>query len=195
MTSKSTYRKFDPWRTAPVSEVSRETVVSGHYFNVDRVSYNSAPIGHFQRYLLQANNGESVGVIAVTEDGTIPLVEQYRLPVHRWTLEIPAGHSDNGVLSPLEVAKLKLKEEAGFEAEHYQQICRFVNSPSFSTQHTTLFLARGLTPAHADEERLLTSVRFATPQEALDMVESGTIIDAKSIIAVQALAARPDLLQ
>ncbi|RSX55897.1 ADP-ribose pyrophosphatase [Bifidobacterium dolichotidis] len=193
--SKPTYRKFDPWRAAPVIEESRESVVDGHYFNVDLVSYHSPDIGNFQRNLLHAKNGDSVGVLGLTDEGLIPLVEQYRLPVHRWTLEIPAGHSYTGKEGPLQVAKERLLEEAGFEAKSFQQFCRFINSPSFSTQYTTLFLARGLKAVQLDETRVHMSVRFVEPGEALEMVNDGMIIDAKTIIAVQTVMTRPDLLQ
>ena len=66
-----------------------------HYFNVDHVSYESNQIGSFERYFVQENNGDTVAVLAVTDDGMIPLVEQYRIANHRWTLEIPAGHANN----------------------------------------------------------------------------------------------------
>lgn len=86
--SNETYRRFDPWRTAPVKEEVRKQIVASHYFNVDHVAFNSSEVGHFERYLVQENGGDTVGVLAVTEDGQIPLVEQYRIPTHRWTLEI-----------------------------------------------------------------------------------------------------------
>lgn len=84
--SNETYRRFDPWRTAPVKEEVRKQIVASHYFNVDHVAFNSSEVGHFERYLVQENGGDTVGVLAVTEDGQIPLVEQYRFPptVGRW---------------------------------------------------------------------------------------------------------------
>lgn len=93
--SNETYRQFDPWRPSPVKEISRRQIVETHYFNVDHVSYESNQIGSFERYFVQELNGDTVAVLAVTEDGMIPLVEQYRIANHRWTLEIPAGHANN----------------------------------------------------------------------------------------------------
>ena len=145
--SNETYRRFDPWRTAPVKEEVRKQIVASHYFNVDHVAFNSSEVGHFERYLVQENGGDTVGVLAVTEDGQIPLVEQYRIPTHRWTLEIPAGHALSPDERPLDVTARKLREEAGFEAERFSQFSRFINTPSFSNQHTALFLATGLTPS------------------------------------------------
>ena len=75
--SNETYRQFDPWRPSPVKEISRRQIVETHYFNVDHVSYESNQIGSFERYFVQENNGDTVAVLAVTDDGMIPLVEQY----------------------------------------------------------------------------------------------------------------------
>lgn len=78
-----TYRPFDPWRPTPVKEESRKQIVETHYFNVDRVAFSSAQVGQFERFILHENNGDTVGVLAVTADGKIPFVEQYRIPTHR----------------------------------------------------------------------------------------------------------------
>ncbi len=67
--SKATYRRFDPWRAAPVTEESRETILSGHYFDIDRTSFDSRDIGHFDRLIVHKSNGDSVGVIGLTDDG------------------------------------------------------------------------------------------------------------------------------
>ena len=125
--SNETYRQFDPWRPSPVKEISRRQIVETHYFNVDHVSYESNQIGSFERYFVQENNG------------MIPLVEQYRIANHRWTLEIPAGHANNPSERPTDVAKRKLAEEAGFDATKLTQFTRFMNTPSYSTQHTAIF--------------------------------------------------------
>ena len=183
--SNETYRRFDPWRTAPVKEEVRKQIVASHYFNVDHVAFNSSEVGHFERYLVQENGGDTVGVLAVTEDGQIPLVEQYRIPTHRWTLEIPAGHALSPDERPLDVAARKLREEAGFEAERFSQFSRFINTPSFSNQHTALFLATGLTPSDRSKlgpETPRAEVRLFSLDEAYDMVINGTIVDAKTII-------------
>ena len=79
--SNETYRQFDPWRPSPVKEISRRQIVETHYFNVDHVSYESNQIGSFERYFVQENNGDTVAVLAVTDDGMIPVLP--RLPVRK----------------------------------------------------------------------------------------------------------------
>ena len=96
---------------------------------MDRVAFSSAQVGQFERFILHENNGDTVGVLAVTADGKIPFVEQYRIPTHRWTLEIPAGHANAPSEQYLDVASRKLREEAGYEASKLTQFTRFINTP------------------------------------------------------------------
>ena len=193
--SKQTYRRFDPWRSTPIQEEARETIVGGHYFNIDRVSLTSPTVGHFERLILHKNNGDSVGVIGLTKDGRVPLIEQYRIPVHRWTLEIPAGHAVDKGERPIDVAHRKLAEEVGYKAGVMTQFCRFINTPSYSTQHTALYFAYDLEPIDYRElyaNEAGAQVRFLTPQECYELVLNGTILDAKSIIAIQRLYMAPN---
>lgn len=188
--STETYRPFDPWRPSPVKEISRKQIVETHYFNVDHVTYESGQFGSFERFFIHENNGETVGVIALTDDGMIPLVEQYRLANHRWTLEIPAGHADTPTERPLEVAARKLEEEAGYHASRMTQFTRFINTPGYSTQHTSLFVAKGLTPVERTDigpESPRSNVRLVSVADAYQMVINGTIVDAKSVIAIMRL--------
>lgn len=189
-----TYRKFDPWRVPPVHEDSRQQILDAYYFSVEKVDLSATNFGHFSRKILREKMGDTVAVLALTEDKMIPFVEQYRIPTHRWTLEIPAGHASSPEEKPAEVAARKLREEAGLNAAELSQIYRFINTPSFSTQHTALFLARGLSDTTREEigpESQRSSVRYIALNDAYDMVLNGTIIDAKSIIAV--LAAKASL--
>ena len=182
-----TYRRFDPWRPSPVKEESRQQIAATHYFNVDRVEFSSSQVNNFDRYILHENNGDTIGVLALTNDGAIPLVEQYRVASHRWTLEIPAGHAIDKNERSLAVARRKLREEAGYEAASFSQFARFINTPSFSTQHTSLYYATGLSVADRSvigPESPRSNVRLFTPEETYRMVVNGTIVDAKSVIAI-----------
>ncbi|MDD6373557.1 MAG: NUDIX hydrolase [Bifidobacteriaceae bacterium] len=188
MDRAKTYRAFDRWRTSPVKEESRKEVLSTHYFDIDLVSLEAENIGHFARYVLRENDGDTVAVLAITDDGRIPLVEQYRIPNHSWTLEIPAGHAVKKNERPLDVARRKLRDEAGYEADNFDQFLRFVNTPSFSTQHTVIYRATGLKEVDRTmigPESPVSNVRLVSLNDAYDMVLNGTIVDAKSVIAIQ----------
>lgn len=181
------YRRFDPWRTSPVQEKARKQIMDSHYFSVDRVTFESSNNQTFDRSIVSEKHGDTIAVLAITDDGRIPLVEQYRLPTHRWTLELPAGHPLNDKEAPIDVATRRLREEAGYKAASFNQFARFINTPSFSTQHTTLFYAEGLTavqPSSLAPETPHQDVRLFTVDEAYDMVIAGTILDAKTTIAI-----------
>lgn len=192
--TNETYRQFDPWRPAPLKEESRNQVLTSHYFNVDSVTLESPQAGDIKRTVVHVNNGDAVAVIALTDDGRLPLIEQYRIPIHRWTLEIPGGHANTPDERPLDVAKRKLREEAGYEAKSFRQVARYVNTPGFSTQYTSLYYATGLTSVPDDREQIgpetpRSEVRLYTPDEAYRMVLNGTVVDANSTIAILRLHA------
>lgn len=182
-----TYREFDPWRAAPIREEKREEILETHYFDIDRVDLFSTDIGHFERYILRENDGDTICVLPITDKEEVILIEQYRVPNHSWTLELPAGHATNKDQKPEEVAELKLEEEAGYQASQYSQVVRFVNTPSFSTQHTIIYRATGLTQVQRGTlgpESPSSSARVIPLTKAYELALNGTIVDAKSIIGI-----------
>lgn len=74
---------------AGAGDVTQE-ILQTHCFNIDQVAFDSLAGEPFERDFIHVKHGDTVGVLAVTDDGRIPLVEQYRLSTHRWTLEIQA---------------------------------------------------------------------------------------------------------
>ena len=57
---------------------------------------------------------DAVGIVPVTRDGTVLLIRQYRYPLDRWCLEIPAGGMrDHPDATPEDVARIELREEVG----------------------------------------------------------------------------------
>ena len=90
-----------------------------------------------------------VAVVALTDDGLLVLIEQYRPPVGRTVIELPAGlagdvpgQSDE----PLAAAAIReLREETGYQAEQMQQLTAGPSSAGLTSEIVTLFLASGLT--------------------------------------------------
>lgn len=187
MASDETFRPFDPWRVPPVHEDSREQILDSYYFQVDKVRLHAAKAGSFDRTIIHTKRGETVGIFAIGGDGKIPFIEQYRIPTHRWTLEIPAGHETTPNSDPMQTAHERLRAEAGLTAHNMRQIIRFINTPSYSTHYTSIFLATGLRDVSRELKGVdmrRSSIRWLTLDEAYNMVLSGSILDAKTVIAV-----------
>lgn len=131
----------------------------------------------------------AVCVVALEDDASHVLgVRQYRAPVDQLLLELPAGKRDVAGEPAERCAKRELAEEAGVEAARWTELGRFYNSPGFNDEQTIAFLAEVLTPtereADGTEERHMTIERIDL--EDLDqLVTSGVIVDAKTIIACQ----------
>lgn len=125
-----------------------------------------------------------VTVIPVEEDGTVWCVRQFRYPFQREMLEVPAGKLEIGE-KPLPAAVRELSEETGLEAGRMIYLGACCTSPGFSTEVLHIYLALELKhgDAHPDEDEFLNMEKHSL-ETLTEMVMSGEIDDAKTIIAV-----------
>jgi ADP-ribose pyrophosphatase len=112
------------------------------------------------------------------------MVKQYRSAAGRVMLEVPAGTLNPGE-DPALCATRELKEETGYQAAKWEPLGYFFPSPGFSTERMYLYFAQQLTKAERslDEDEDIT-VELIPLTKALDMIEKGSIIDAKTIIGL-----------
>ena len=91
--------------------------------------------------------GVSAAVIVAVDEGRAVLVEQYRVPLGAWCLELPAGLvGDEEDGEEAETAAIReLEEETGYRAERMVDLGRFHASPGMSSESFTLLRAEGLT--------------------------------------------------
>ena len=136
----------------------------------------------------------AVAVVPATARGTVLLVRQYRGPVDRELLEIPAGTRDVDGEDPATTARRELEEEVGVRAASVRHLVTVLNSPGFCDEETLVFLAEGLAPVpparHGPEERHIDVVEVAWA-DVDELVSSGAIEDAQTVIGL--LTARPVL--
>lgn len=127
----------------------------------------------------------AVAVLALHE-GKMIVVEQFRKPLERSLVEIPAGKLDPGE-TPLEAAKRELEEETGFCSESLRLISSFYTSPGFANEIIHLYVAEDLVPGevHLDEDEFL-DIELITLEQAQQLIADGRIRDAKTITAVYA---------
>lgn len=126
----------------------------------------------------------AVAVIPMTTEGKIVLVRQFRYPINRITLELPAGKLELGE-QPEATCLRELAEETGLTAERLEKLTEFVVAPGYTTERITLYKATDLKPMRAahDEDEFIETVEL-TYDEALAMVRDGRIFDAKTIIGL-----------
>ena len=121
----------------------------------------------------------AIVVAAVDDSGEVYLVRQYRHPVGRELLELPAGALERGD-DPAAAAKRELREEAGLEAAQWTSLGSFFSSPGFANERLHAFLARDLcwVGTDPDEDEDLTIVK--RPLDGL-LDAAGDLTDAKTL--------------
>ena len=127
-----------------------------------------------------------VGVLPVWGE-EITLIRQYRAPLGQEVLEIPAGKIETDEISPTEAAGRELWEETGLRAEQMTDLGAILPSPGYTDERIRLFAAQGLVQGRRKpdgaEERVAEVVRIGWGR-ALEMIESGEICDAKTVVAL-----------
>jgi ADP-ribose pyrophosphatase len=125
----------------------------------------------------------AVAIVPLFEDNSVLMERQFRYPLHKAILEIPAGKLEFGE-DPLVCAKRELKEETGFEANEWIFLGKIHPVISYSTEFIDIYLAKGLVqgPAKLDEEEFLDVFRATIP-EISEWIKKGLITDVKTIIS------------
>ncbi|MDE3839478.1 ADP-ribose pyrophosphatase [Bacillus methanolicus] len=131
----------------------------------------------------------AVAVIAITNENKIVMVEQYRKPLEKSIVEIPAGKLEKGE-DPRVTALRELEEETGYECEQMEWLISFATSPGFADEIIHLYVAKGLSKkenaAGLDEDEFVDLIEL-TLDEALQYIKEKRIYDSKTVIAVQYL--------
>ena len=151
---------------------------------------------HVKRDMVKLSNGSetvrevirhigAVCVIPVTEKNEVIMERQYRYPLDRVILEIPAGKLDAPDEDRLSAIKRELREETGYSADEWTEIGDFHPAPAYSDEFITMYLARSLHKGeqHLDEDEFLDVYAIALPELVQDVME-GRISDAKTQVCI-----------
>lgn len=125
----------------------------------------------------------AAAVVAVTEEGKLLMVRQWRNALDRYTLEIPAGGL-NG--EPTDVAALReLEEETGYRAKEISLLISIRTTVAFCNEKIDIYVARDLVPTkqHLDEDEFI-DVKAYGVDELCGMIYAGQIEDSKTVAAI-----------
>lgn len=134
----------------------------------------------------------AVAVVAVTDDQRFLMVEQYRKPLEKLLVEIPAGKLEPGE-EPEYTALRELEEETGFTTKHLEYVTSFYTTPGFCDELIYLYFTNKLIPLEVekalDEDEFLECQSYS--MEELDqLVKDQRIHDLKTMYALQYLKLR-----
>jgi folylpolyglutamate synthase/dihydrofolate synthase len=167
--------------------ISSQKIFSGRVFSVTVDTVREGELT-YQREVV--HHGGSAVIVPVFDDGTVALVRQYRHPAVRYLLELPAGTLADGE-RPDAGAERELQEELGLIAGRMEKLSEFFVSPGFCEEKMWVYLATELVQGQQrlEEDEVLEVVRLPLT-EALEMITSGEIQDAKTIIGLMLAAPR-----
>ncbi|MFD1787484.1 NUDIX hydrolase [Sphingomonas floccifaciens] len=122
--------------SVPDSDAVEQTEWAGKWLVVQRR-------GRWE-YVSRVGMREAAVIVAVDNDGNVLLVDQYRVPIGRRVLELPAGLVDDGEDVETTAAR-ELEEETGYRAGRVSRIGDFITTPGMSSECVTLVRAEDLT--------------------------------------------------
>jgi ADP-ribose diphosphatase len=159
--------------------LSSEVIYDGKLLHVRRDKVRLPDGGVAEREYIR--HPGAVAIIALLDNGELVMERQFRYPLGREMIELPAGKIDPGE-PPLETARRELLEETGYTASEWRHLATMHLAIGYSNEHIEIFLARRLMQKQArlDDEEFLEVFTLPLAQ-ALQWVREGKITDAKTL--------------
>ncbi len=127
----------------------------------------------------------AVVILPVLESGELIFERQYRYPLSRVMIELPAGKIDPGE-ETLETAKRELFEETGYRANQWRYVGLMHPCVGYANERIEIFLAQGLVRESAQQLDAgeFIELLFLSLDDALNAIRQGEITDSKTITAL-----------
>jgi ADP-ribose pyrophosphatase len=166
----------------PEKELSTQQVYHGRAVNL-RLDIVEKP-GDKKATREVVEHSDCMAVIVLDEQDKVLLVRQFRYPVGKFLLEIPAGGIDPGE-EPVDCVRRELQEEIGYLPQKIDKLGGFYSIPGYGTEYLHCYLATDLVPSRlvAEDTEGIEIVRVS-PKQIPQLITSGEICDAKSIAAL-----------
>lgn len=172
-------------QSSAVGRVSSKCIYSGKVISVDldEVRFPDGTTGELE---MVRHSGASA-VVPLLDSGKEPqvvLVRQYRYAANGYIYEVPAGRLALGE-TPESCASRELKEETGYSAGAFRKLTTIYTTPGFTDERIHIFVAEQLTPGKpAREPDEFLELHPVSLSQAVEMVKTGKIVDAKTCIAL-----------
>ena len=163
-------------------EISQKTVYEGKILKVKQYQVELENGKITQRDVIRHNG--AVALVAVKDNGNILFVKQFRFPVAKEILEIPAGKIDLGETIE-NCASRELEEETGYTSDNIIKIGQMYPTCAYSDEVIHIFLAENLkkTKQNLDDDEFLSIIEIPL-EKVLDMIVNGEVSDAKTQLAI-----------
>src|ERR1019366_2682080 len=174
LSSRVVYR--NTWMTVREDEVERDNGARGIYGVIEK--FDSA-------------------IILPIDGDRIYLVEQFRYPIGKTSLEFPQGSLERDGIDPADIARDELQAETGLVAANLEYLGEIYIACGYANQKTHAFIATGLKQAarNPDAEEHDLAVRKVSLGELRQLIRDNVIKDAQTLAAwalYQVRAAKPD---
>ena len=177
------FNQSDEQKKLSETKISSEEIFDGLVLHVVRDTVK-LPNGHSSIREVIRHIG-AVCVIPVTENNEVIVERQYRYPLDRVILEIPAGKLDAPDEDRLSAIQRELREETGYTADEWTVIGDFHPAPAYSDEYITMYLARGLHKGQQDLDADEFLDIYTIPlKDLVEDVMSGKISDAKTQVCI-----------
>ncbi|WP_455388423.1 NUDIX domain-containing protein [Petrachloros mirabilis] len=126
----------------------------------------------------------AAAIVPLKDDGTVVLIRQFRHAAGGFIFEIPAGKLHPGE-DPKACAARELEEEIGYRAGSLELLSSIFTAPGFTDEVIHIYKATGMTTGHQqlDRDEVLEVIEVPL-QEALAMIQAGSIRDAKTMVGL-----------
>lgn len=163
--------------------IEKESIYQGRIIDVEK-HLVSLPNGETALREVVKHNG-AVAVCAVTPEGKVILVKQFRKPLEHTLVEIPAGKLEPGE-DRVSAAMRELEEETGYRARSLQHIGDVYGTPGFSNELISIYFTDDIEKGemNLDEDEFVEPILYSL-SDVENAVKNREINDAKTLIAFQ----------